>query len=388
VLRGGYGFYYDAPSQDFFLVQSFTNGNVGTNPVSGLGTFTVNFTGPVPFGTGVDFFGSVNTPVPPFTVFGVDQHMRSPYVQSYNFNVQQTIVDGTVLQVGYVGSKGTKLFRVRDINQAVAGTVGTIQQRRPFNTVYPQFAGVYQLEASASARYDALQILLRRRLSKGLTLFASHVWSHSIDDASNGFCSCTAGVSLPQNSFDTRPEKAVSSFDQRQRFTLNFVYDLDFLPHVLRTWRKQLTEGWQLSGIYTVASGIPITPFWNGAAPSGSGESSNDRPNVVGNANNGPKRWDAWFNTAAFVAAPAGTFGNAGRNTIIGPRTNIGDFSVLKSTKMGERVRLQFRSEFFNIFNIVNMGLPANTIAGSGFGVISRTAGNSRQIQFSLKLLY
>ncbi len=73
-----------------------------------------------------------------------------------------------------------------------------------------------------------------------------------------------------------------------------------------------------MSGIYTLASGPPITPFWNGAAPSGSGESSNDRPNLVGKANDGPKRWDAWFNTAAFVTAPKGTFGNAGRNTVIG----------------------------------------------------------------------
>ena len=125
VIRGGYGFYYDAPSQDFFLAQSFPNGSVGTNPVPGLGTFTVNFTGPVPFGPGVDIFGSVNSPVPPFTVFGVDPHMRTPYVQSYNFNVQQTIVEGTVLQVGYVGSKGTKLFRVRDINQATPGPLAS-----------------------------------------------------------------------------------------------------------------------------------------------------------------------------------------------------------------------------------------------------------------------
>ena len=121
VIRGGYGLYYDAPSQDFFLVQSFPNGSVGTNPVPGLGTFTVNFTGPVPFGPGVDIFGGVNSPVPPFTLFGVDPHMRTPYVHTYNFNVQRTIVEGTVLQVGYVGSKGTKFFRVRDINQATPG---------------------------------------------------------------------------------------------------------------------------------------------------------------------------------------------------------------------------------------------------------------------------
>ena len=398
VIRGGYGLYYDAPSQDFFLVQSFPNGSVGTNPVPGLGTFTVNFTGPVPFGPGVDIFGGVNSPVPPFTLFGVDPHMRTPYVHTYNFNVQRIIVEGTVLQVGYVGSKGTKLFRVRDINQATPGPLASLQQRRPFDALFPQFAGIYQLEGSSNSNYNALQVVLRRRLSKGLTVFASHVWSHSIDDASNGICSCTAGVSLPQNSFDTRAEKAASVFDQRQRFTLNFVYDLDVVAHALNKWPKRLTAGWQLNGIYTLGSGLPITPFWNGAAPSGSGETSNDRPNLVGNPNDGPKKWNAWFNTAAFVAAPVGTFGNAGRNTVIGPRTNALDLSVVKSTRIGERLNLQFRSEFFNILNHPNFALPNVTVNSSAFGTIASTpdvaAGNPlgdggpRLVQLALKLVF
>jgi hypothetical protein len=398
VIRAAYGVYYDAPSQDFFLVQSFPNGSVGTNPVPGLGTFTVNFTGPVPFGPGVNTFGGVNSPVPPFTVFGVDPHMRTPYVHSYNFNIQQTIVEGTVLQVGYTGSRGVKLFRVRDINQATPGPLETLQQRRPFAPVYPQFAGIYQLEASANAGYNALQVVLRRRFSRGLMLFASHVWSHSIDDASNGFCSCTAGVSLPQNSFATRAEKAASSFDQRQRFTLNAVYDLDFLTHQLKNWPKRLTDGWQLSGIYTLAGGVPITPFWNGAAPSGSGESNNDRPDVVGNANDGPKRWDAWFNAAAFVAAPKGSFGNSGRNTVIGPRTNSADFAVLKSIPLNDRLHLQFRAEFFNLFNHPNFALPNVTVNSAAFGTIASTPdvangnplgdGGPRLVQFALKLVF
>jgi hypothetical protein len=398
VIRGAYGLYYDSPSQDFFLLQGFPNGNVGTNPVPGLGTFTVNFTGPVPFGPGVDIFRSVSAPAPPFTVFGVDPHMRTPYVQSYNFNVQQTIIDGTVLQVGYVGSKGTKLFRPRNINQATPGPVEELQQRRPFHAAYPQFAGIYELEASANSNYNALQTVLRRRFSKGLTLFASYVWSHSIDDASNGICSCTAGVSLPQDSFNTRAEKASSSFDQRRRFTVNFVYDLEFLPHALNSWPKRVTAGWQVSGIYTLASGVPITPFWNGAAPSGSGESSNDRPNVAGNPNDGPKRWDAWFNTAAFTPAPRGTFGNAGRNIVIGPRTNAGDLSVLKSTRVTERVNLQFRAEFFNIFNHPNFALPNVAVNSAAFGSIASTVdvananplsdGGPRLVQFALKFVF
>jgi len=398
VLRGGYGFYYDSPSQDFFLLQSFTNGSVGTNPVPGLGTFTVNFTHPVPFGPGVDIFGSAATPVPPYTLFGVDPHMRNPYVQSYNFNVQQTLVEGTVLQLGYVGSKGSKMYRVRDINQAIPGLTGALQARRPYNALYPDFAGIYELEASASSNYNALQVYLRRRFYQNLTLFVSHVWSHSIDDASNGICSCTAGVSLPQNSFDLRPEKAASSFDQRQRFTVNFVYDLAALPHLLSKLPGRLTEGWEVSGIYGLGSGVPITPFWNGAAPSGSGESSNDRPNAIGNPNNGPKRWDAWFNTAAFTPATAGTFGNAGRNTIIGPRNNIADFSVIKSTRINEKAHLQFRAEFFNLFNHPNFALPNVTVNSSGFGSITSTPdvangnplgdGGPRQVQLALKLTF
>ena len=191
----------------------------------------------------------------------------------------------------------------------------------------------------------------------------------------------------------------MSSFDQRQRFALSFAYNLDVLPRVLNSWPKRLTTGWQVSGIYTLASGVPITPFWNGAAPSGSGESSNDRPNVVGNPNNGPKRWDAWFNTAAFIPAPRGTFGNAGRNTVIGPGTNIADFSVVKSTRISERINLQFRSEFFNLFNHPNFALPNVTVNSSAFGTIASTPdvaignpllsdGGPRSVQFALKLVF
>jgi hypothetical protein len=399
VIRGAYGLFYDAPSQDFFLLQSFPNGSVGTNPVPGLGTFTVNFTGPVPFGPGVNIFGNVNSPVPPFTVFGVDPKMRTPYVQSYNFNIEQSIAKGTVLQVGYVGSKGNKLYRVRDINQATAGPATGLQQRRPFANIYPQFAGIYELEASANANYNSLQTVLRRRLAKDLSVFGSYVWSHSIDDASNGICSCTAGVSLPQDSFNTRAEKAASGFDQRHRFTANFVYDLNFIPRMLGAWPKRVTSGWQVSGIYTVGTGLPITPFWNGAAPSGSGETSNDRPNAVGtNPNDGPKLRDAWFNTGAFQPALTGTFGNAGRNTVIGPRTNIGDLSVLKTTQIRERMNLQFRGDFFNIFNHPNFALPNVTLNSSAFGTIASTVdvgngnplgdGGPRLVQLSLKLLF
>src|SRR5262249_19347278 len=154
-------------------------------------------------------------------------------------------------------------------------------------------------------------------------------------------------------SFNPRAERALSSHDLRHRFTFNFVYDFPFLPDRLPSWPRRLTEGWQISAIYSKASGLPATPFLS-ANNSGTGE-LNDRPDRVGDPNSGgPETRQAWFNKAAFATPAPGTFGNAGRNIIIGPGTNIADFSLNKITKITERVSLQFRSEFFNIFNHPN----------------------------------
>ncbi len=127
--------------------------------------------------------------------------------------------------------------------------------------------------------YNALQTTFKQRLSRGLNFDLDYTWSKSIDDASNGIYSGTRGVSFPQDSFNLRAERAVSSFDTRHRFSANFTYDLDFLPSVLSHWPRRVTEGWRLGGIYTGSSGLPITPFLS-ADVSGTGE-LNDRPNLV-----------------------------------------------------------------------------------------------------------
>ena len=125
---------------------------------------------------------------------------------------------------------GTKLFRLRDINQATPGPAATRQSRRPFNAQFPQFSFINYLETSANSNYNALQTTLKQRLSRGLNFSVAYTWSKSIDDASNGIYGGTRGVSFPQDSFNLRAERAVSVFDQRHRFTANFTYDLDFLP--------------------------------------------------------------------------------------------------------------------------------------------------------------
>ncbi len=402
IVRGAVGMYYDTPSQDYFLLQGFQNGgpgSLGLNPLPGLGVFNVTFpsTATIPFGPGVSIFGAAmgGLPTSNIALFATDIKQRTPYIFNYNANVQQQLFKDTVLQVSYVGSQGRKLYRVRDINQATPGAAATRQSRRPFNAQFPQYSFINYLDGSASSSYNAFQATVRQRLKSGLNLNLSYTLSKSTDDASNGIYGGTRGVSFPQDSYNLKAERAVSSFDVRNRFTFNFVYDLNFLSE--KFGKNRLTEGWQLSGIYTASSGIPITPFLS-TDTSGTGE-LNDRPNLTGNPNSGPRTAGQWFNTAAFTIPAPGTFGNAPRNSIIGPPVNIFDLSFSKTTRIVENVSLQFRAEAFNLFNHPNFSLPNVDRTSSAFGAISETpdvtAGNPRLgeggprvLQFGLKLIF
>jgi hypothetical protein len=404
ILRGGYGWYYDTPSQDYFLLQGFENlgpGSPALNPLPGLGVFNLAFSSgaAIPYGPNVPIFGAATGSLPTtgVAIFGVDLNLRTPYIQNYNLNLQHELRPGSVLQISYVGSRGTKLFRVRDINQATPGPPLSSQQRRPFNAQFPQFSFINYLETSANSNYNALQTTFKQRLGRGLNLYAAYTWSKSIDDASNGIYSGTRGVSFPQDSHNLRAERAVSVFDLRHRFTLNFMYDVNFLAALFSSLPKRLTEGWQLGGVYTGQSGPPITPFLS-VNNSGTGE-LNDRPNLVGDPNSGPRRSSGWFNEAAF-ASPAGqTFGTSPRNVIIGPNYHSVDFSMNKLTKVTERLSLQFRAEIFNLFNRANFSLPNVDFNSTNFGEINQTpdvtAGNPRLaeggprvIQFGLKVIF
>jgi hypothetical protein len=330
-------------------------------------------------------------------IFAVDPNLRTPYVHNYNLNLQHELRPGTVLQASYVGSSGVKLYRVRDINQAEAGPAATRQQRRPFNAQFPEFSFINYLETSAHSNYNALQLTIKQRLVHGLNVYGNYTWSKSIDDASNGIYSGTRGVSYPQDGYNLRAERAVSSFDLRHRGTVNLTYELSFLPNLLASWPKRLAEGWQLSGIYTGQSGLPITPFLS-VDSSGTGE-LNDRPNLVGDPNVGPHLPNQWFNKAAFGRPEAGTFGNSGRNVIIGPNLHTVDLSVNKLTKVAEHASMQFRAEIINAFNRANFSLPNVDFNSTTFAAISETpdvtAGNPRLgeggprvVQFGLKFIF
>ena len=216
---------------------------------------------------------------------------------------------------------------------------------------------------------------------------------------------------LPQNPFDMHPEKGPSAFNVAHGFALSIAQDLQ-LERVqgLRAVSRKATAGWELLSITSISSGSPFTVF-SGIQQTGAGALGADRPDQIARPHLSTARQNRqdYFgqganNASAFFSIPIhvpggtgpnqGRFGTLGRNTFRGPASYNFDFALIKDTPLGrrpsgaERVDLQFRSEFFNLFNIVNMGLPSNVLNGSGFGQISKTAGNSRQIQLSLKLIY
>jgi Carboxypeptidase regulatory-like domain len=269
---------------------------------------------------------------------------------------------------------------------------------------------------SAHSSYNALQTSLSGTVPHGGPgLQAGYTWAKSIDDVSAVFggTGSTGAVSIPspQDPFNNHPERGPSNFDVTHGFSVSAAQALPFRA-VLRSAPSALTGGWELLSISSINSGSPFTVY-SGIQQTGAGANGADRPDQIAEprlstAHSSTRRREDYFGrgaaNASFFSIPigipggtgpnSGRFGTLGRNTFRGPAYYDFDYAVLKSTPIGhrssglERTDLQFRAEFFNIFNIVNMGLPANTLKGSGFGIISKTAGTSRQIQFSLKLVY
>ncbi|HWA96155.1 MAG TPA: TonB-dependent receptor [Terracidiphilus sp.] len=272
------------------------------------------------------------------------------------------------------------------------------------------------INALAHSTYHALQTSLSGTVGRsGPGIQASYSWSKSIDDTSMviGGTGSTGAVTsgFPQNPFDWHPEKGPSSFDVTHSFGLSVAQYLhlesvDFLHPISRA----VTSGWELLSISSISSGSPFTVY-SGIQQTGYGSVGTDRPNQIAkpSLSTARKNRQDYFgegdnNASAFFSIPIhvaggtgpnqGLFGTLGRNSFRGPAYYNFDFAVIKDTSIGrrasgvERMALQFRAELFNLFNIVNMGLPANVLTGSGFGQISKTAGTSRQIQLSLKLVY
>ena len=423
VLRAGWGLLYDSFSQDFFVGQlPFNTFNPGAayNPIGPSGIL-FSFSTKEVLTPGVAVF----TDYLDSDVFATQPDLRTPYIQNYNLNLQHEIFKNVVLEVGYVGSQGRKLFRYRDINQPVNPAVSPARpfDNGPFAPSGGTFFYVNNLESSSVSGYNGMQTSLTLRDKKGLSSTLNWTWGHSIDNASDGQ-DYVANATQPDNSFRPDLERANSNFDIRNRISWTFSYEI---PQWFAGW-KSLTAGWQMSGSLSVQSGAPfhvnLFDDYNGT-----GEFF-PRPDLVGDPYAGTHTPDSFLNLSAFrvpcrldptgdgsaASCIAGTqhFGSLGRNALRGPVYRNFDLAVVKTFNFKDKAKLQFRSEFFNFFNHPNFGSPLypgfsadaslngiDPVTGRGIGFMPLTltpdvglgnpflgGGGPRNIQFALKLIF
>ena len=350
------------------------------------------------------------------TIVGMAKNFGNGYVGSWTAGVDHDFRDFKA-NVSYVGTTGIHLSRVYSPNSYTGASPGFA----PFT----QFdsaghaTGGFGTEAlmtnGSHSTYHSLQSSLTKNSARlGLGLQASYTYSKSIDDTSAvlGGLFGTAGTilqTLPQNPWNPSAEKGPSTFDVTHAFNVS-VIQLVPLERIgsLRPLGKPLIKGWQFLNITTLTTGSPFSVY-SGIQQTGAGAGGTDRPDLVALPRLSTSRTvrDDYFglgaSNASFFSIPIhvpggtgpnqGRFGTLGRNTFRGPGYHDFDFALIKDTPFGHRGSaelgtVEFRAEFFNVFNVVNFGLPSNIVRGSGFGIISKTAGSSRQIQFSLKVIY
>ncbi|MBI3670511.1 MAG: TonB-dependent receptor [Acidobacteria bacterium] len=394
VWRGGFGMYFDRFSTRIANLQIFNYpfdivglglGSLA-NPFPNLATtsFPIDpavIPSPVPFS-----FAGVPLPTlrTPISGLYVNKNFRVPYVYHYNLGFQWEPWSNWMVEIGYVGSKGTKLINVLTLNQGTSPatapyTASGFSNNKVLN-------GFQMAETTAVSHYDSLQASLTKRLSRGLQLLASYTYSKSIDDTSGAPTNELAA--LPGDQQSRAAQRGVSDFDRAQRFVLSGTYDLPKFYGGDSRWVKSLTNDWQLSTILTVQSGAPFSVVCT------SGSALFNRADVmvgVSAEKSGSvhDRLGGYFNTAAFAPTCTNTapFGTSGRNILRGPNQHNVDFGIIKFVPVTERWNLEFRTEFFNLFNTVNFANPNNNVlVPATVSRITSTSKGPRVIQFALKL--
>jgi outer membrane receptor protein involved in Fe transport len=375
VLRAGYGVYFstEIATEHYDLVRNSLRNE--TNATDGTATPVLT--------TRAGFAPTGTTGFPSF--FGLDPLARTPYVQQWTAGVQYELASRTLLDVSYVGSKGTKLGRSRTFNtplrvetgEFLAPRPGNLQSLRPF----PELGELIVRQHIASSCFHSMQVKVEKRFTATLGFLGSFVWSKSIDDADTVLNGLFDSVPA-QDERNLRLERGLSSFDVRRRLSVGFVYRV---PGVDRL--APVLSNWELSGILTVQDGTPLNPvyFFSDFANTG----TPNRPDLVEGQPillpEDQRSTDRWINPAAFRDPEPFTFGNAGRNIIPGPGNALFDLALHRRFPLRESQSLTFRAESFNLFNHPNIGIPLPfPDFGPFFGRIVGV-GEPRRIQLVLR---
>ena len=421
ILRSAYGYTVDQPTSN--LVTPLSSNPPFSNPIN----FVDNPTAPIPV-----------LPIPITNAFAlvtasntlspnaVNHNLKDAYVQQWNLNVQQQVTPTVGIMIGYFGSKGTHLRVPRNLNQILYQVSSTL---RPFPrlvssqsfacpvapaTTCPTLGNISEIDDASNSSYNALWASATKRISHGLEFSASYTWSKSLDDNSLG---SQQGTTVPlEDSTNPRLNYGPSDYDARHRFVLSGLYNLPFHGN-------RFIEGWEFASIAQFQSGNPV----NVVTTSGlTGSANTVRPDVLGTIGtidhlitSGPQAGNIqWFTnngsstvcngttfpvtSSCLLFTPTGRFGTMKRNSLVGPGFENVDLSLIKNTKITERVTSELRVEFFNILNHPNLGQPntpgsVNSVLSPGqtnFGVITNTrfptgdSGSARQIQFAVKFKF
>jgi hypothetical protein len=429
VLRAGFGMYNDL--QDALGYRMDQNGPF--NPTYSISSLAVS---------------SLPEPVSPIPSTaklvpgGVQPNLKPPTLISYSLRLERQLSPNTSLTVGYVGSHGYHEIVGLDANEPAP----VICPASPCPVTYPTLyeadgttvtglavpAGTYYIPAACSASvptcdstlgptwtwfsvgnssYNALQVDVNHRFSKGLSLRGVYTWSKALDDGDSlNATTANNAPGLVSNPFDLRADWGPATYDARNVGIINAVYELPFgrgkaFASGVSGWSDRLVSGWSINSIVTLQSGFPFTPQLS-YNPTRNGDTKNPVRPFLNPSFSGPVilgKPNEWFNPNAFLTEPnnSGFYGNLGRDTLLGPGLATWDFSVMKQTPIHERLSLQFRAEIFNILDRANFNTPnlivavlpppsSNTIpqANPAAGSITSTSTTARQVQFGLKLLW
>ncbi|HEV2232120.1 MAG TPA: carboxypeptidase regulatory-like domain-containing protein, partial [Terriglobia bacterium] len=432
VLRGGYGMYFERSTGQLFLqliaVPPFSDFRVVVPAAVFGSTFATPFA-PVP--TFPNFAPLAYSPTTAQTPQGFSPSFQPSIIQEYSQSLQVELAKDFALEIGYNGTRGTKLEVERAFNQAAltsaadpvrpgvtTNTVANVQQRVPFEGF--SAPGAFQIETSGASWYNALDVSLTKRLSHGLQFLAAYTWARSLTDASNSSTGTQQGANLIGNQNDAHARYGPDGFIRPQRFVLSYLYDIPG-PSDTVSLRGRFLAGWAVSGVTTIQSGRrldltfadPHNVFGIGAGALNTDPAqlaSGCTASKLVTSGSVQSRLSNYFNTACFTAPPivgdpeppltpgacgaastcaqATTFGNAGPGIVGGPDQVNFDFALIKRTALGsDRARnLEFRAEFFNIFNHTQFADPDTAFNDPTFGVIQATSVAPRIIQLALKL--
>jgi len=381
VVRGGIGVFYDQINMNPFLdfrppisgADGLEDNPAGPAAVSNFSLNGYNWdavqAGGASVFPGVTLCPSLNFNTDPgcgipqangantYNVYSVNQNFRAPYFFNYNLQIEKSLGNSAVLQVGYVGSEGRKLSTMLNINQVGASTTGR------FNAQYPNVGSILQLNSNGTSNYNSLQSSLRIRAWHGLSTQLGYTWAHALDVMSE-----YRGV-IPLDSYNLKAEYGNGDFDTRHNFTTSLTYEVPGSSHGPRI----LTHGWQLNSLLSFHTGQPFNI---------SGGFNRPGCDLVGDPFAGVNHTfsaaaggEQWVNPAAFNCSTPTTFlGNLSRNKFYAPGYGSVDLSVFKNIPIGERFKVQLRAEMFNLLNRINLASGGGSVGGNGF--VSDTIGD------------